>query len=1348
MAETTRDIELRLRARDLSTAELKQVIASVNELSRSLDQQLASATRLEVKEKELRATLQQFDQAAKNVSGLDAIIQRAKLLSEQITRNQADLDKAADALRRHREAMEAGTATGRTAATALTGFENRVKSVQASLERNNKTLADYNAQLQKAGIDTRNLVAAEQQLAATASQIGDARTKLNTTISNYARLEREAREAAKARAQADRDAAEAAKQKAAADAAAAKAALDTRRAALGSGPTGFREFSQRIDREKELNVLLQRLNRERANDETRQARAVVDAIRQAERDKTAARVQGAQFNPARPTALPGQPRTDAMGRPGRGASAAPGFLGLRPYEIQNLGYQVNDVISGLASGQNMTQILAQQGGQFIQIFGQAALRWFPLVAAAAVGLSVAIGAITTEARTLASNREFTAALTANKFAADQSAGTLTKLRKELYDLGVTWDDAGKVIQQMLAANVLPGAQDQFAKLAEAIAKVKGSDIKTVTTDLIEGFSGGQRAFEGLIAKYPALDREQIQRIRRLYEEGRADDAARLALQLLSAEFDKARKESMSKYDEAAEKLRKTWHALLEQLAEKGAFSFLERTMTFFVQGITNMISTTEAFIKMLESVDKRFPWLKYVSLGPVGLAKAAADAAGGLVPSTTTGGPVTPLPIPSGSNQEIVRKFLQEKGYSAASIAGIMGNIKVESNFDTAAKNEAFRATGGTGGHFGLVQWDATRRAPLAGSTNIIEQLTLLDNELNKLDPDFKKVAQSAEQAALRFEKVFERSGGQKNAERVAAARGFYAGIEGVGTMPDGSASGTGAGGVVGQSAAKTLAMEQEIRAQKEALALAQARTRAEQEAAIIAQARREAEEKITGAGAKALQDQYVANELEKHRQTTRAQDFEREQSRRKAAEGDKTFEDTARAEAAGRRAVDDALKANITNYDQLEAIRDRGASEERSRIAKERADAESLAALRKQFSSDLRSLELKHASDLVQALDAVNIKYKQRLEAIEKLQGSSKNLSDSEIAALKEQAAQLKVIEEAEARITAAKKGADEALSARSDAIRTINRLEELGEITLGEKERMTKQAYEGSRKAILDQADALEKAIDPARMSATEVEKLTNQVKLLRAETKYVDPFWKGLKETFTSSFASGLDTAFNTISEAIGGAIAKTKEWKDVWVSVKNAALNFFASILKELATYILKAQVAKLASSLFGSSGSSSSGGIGGFVSTLFGGASSATGAVGSSTVGATTGLTNAFSLGAYVPLKKGGVIGRVPPTGVDDPSFWASAPRYRTGTVVGLAPDEQRAILHRGEEVLSADNPRNILNGGGGRGDIAIRQVLVDDRSRIPEAMAGAHGERVIVQTLVRNAATVREILKG
>ena len=51
-----------------------------------------------------------------------------------------------------------------------------------------------------------------------------------------------------------------------------------------------------------------------------------------------------------------------------------------------------------------------------------------------------------------------------------------------------------------------------------------------------------------------------------------------------------------------------------------------------------------------------------------------------------------------------------------------------------------------------------------------------------------------------------------------------------------------------------------------------------------------------------------------------------------------------------------------------------------------------------------------------------------------------------------------------------------------------------------------------------------------------------------------------------------------------------------------------------------------------------------------------------------------------------------------------PATWfANAPRMHTGGVVGLAPDEVPTILQKGEEVLSAGDPRNVMNGGGSTG---------------------------------------------
>src|SRR5690606_30695029 len=102
---------------------------------------------------------------------------------------------------------------------------------------------------------------------------------------------------------------------------------------------------------------------------------------------------------------------------------------------------------------------------------------------------------------------------------------------------------------------------------------------------------------------------------------------------------------------------------------------------------------------------------------------------------------------------------------------------------------------------------------------------------------------------------------------------------------------------------------------------------------------------------------------------------------------------------------------------------------------------------------------------------------------------------------------------------------------------------------------------------------------------------------------------------------------------------------------------------------------------------------------------------------------------------------GGVVGSAPlmsRSGLS-PAIFAGAPRYHTGTVVGLRSDEQAAILQKGEEVLAKNNPRNILNGGAAAngnsgaksGDTGISQVLVLDPDLIPQAMSGSAGRRVV-----------------
>ncbi len=196
-------------------------------------------------------------------------------------------------------------------------------------------------------------------------------------------------------------------------------------------------------------------------------------------------------------------------------------------------------------------------------------------------------------------------------------------------------------------------------------------------------------------------------------------------------------------------------------------------------------------------------------------------------------------------------------------------------------------------------------------------------------------------------------------------------------------------------------------------------------------------------------------------------------------------------------------------------------------------------------------------------------------------------------------------------------------------------------------------------------------------------------------------------------------GIDQGFASIYDNLAKILAEQQSVSDGFDEIGKSFLVFAAQFLKEIALMIIKLAIFNALKN----SGNP---------------ALAAIGQAGSASVGV---------------KHSGGVIGQASNRSRAVPSSWfANAPRYHTGGVVGLAADEYPAILQKNEEVLTASDPRNVLNGGGMGAKQAApasqRFVLVDDRSRIAEAMAGAEGEQVTLVNIRKNIPTLRQWLKG
>ncbi len=94
----------------------------------------------------------------------------------------------------------------------------------------------------------------------------------------------------------------------------------------------------------------------------------------------------------------------------------------------------------------------------------------------------------------------------------------------------------------------------------------------------------------------------------------------------------------------------------------------------------------------------------------------------------------------------------------------------------------------------------------------------------------------------------------------------------------------------------------------------------------------------------------------------------------------------------------------------------------------------------------------------------------------------------------------------------------------------------------------------------------------------------------------------------------------------------------------------------------------------------------------------------------------------------------------------NPLMFAAAPRYHSGGVAGLKPGEVPAVLQKGEEVLTRDDPRHQANGGGQQGGGSTRVINVVDPNMVADYMSSAAGEKVLVNVIQRNAGSIKQVI--
>jgi tape measure domain-containing protein len=298
--------------------------------------------------------------------------------------------------------------------------------------------------------------------------------------------------------------------------------------------------------------------------------------------------------------------------------------------------------------------------------------------------------------------------------------------------------------------------------------------------------------------------------------------------------------------------------------------------------------------------------------------------------------------------------------------------------------------------------------------------------------------------------------------------------------------------------------------------------------------------------------------------------------------------------------------------------------------------------------------------------------------------------------------------------------KAVNDLIEQRSNRIRAVNDEEKAGLLTDSQARVKAADLVKEMQPGIEALADeALEFAINfQGAIDPTKLELFISAMNLAKVSGNRLNT------ELFTAAslsemLANGASNAFEGAAQSIGNAIVGTETWGDAIEGVARSFGQFAADFLRQIAMMIIKQQLLNLLQS---------SGGGGGFLGTV------------------------ASALNGLV-LHSGGVVGKNNNRSRSAPAEWfANAPRYHTGGIAGLAPNEVPAILQKNEEVLARNDPRNALNGGGKGGDVSVttepKIINVIDPAMAGEFMQSKAGEKIILNYITRNPNAIKAALNN
>ena len=1046
-----------------------------------------------------------------------------------------------------------------------------------------------------------------------------------------------------------------------------------------------------------------------------------------------------------------------------GEKSNPQLLGLNPYQTQNLLFQFNDVATQLASGTSLTQTLAQQGGQILQLFPRVGNTVIGTMTAAGGSVAAFIGilggvavAISRAVDNAARLREFTAVLTANADGANYSAQQLLTVAKSLAEIGVSAEDAMKIVRVAIKSGFDQSAVADFALASKGLAVVLGVDVSSAAQTLADALTGGYDALVELDKQTNIFTDSELTSIRAMIENGDALGANAEAARILGERYGKIATDAEGPWSKAINGLTASWSRLLDTLANSSVIQGL-------VAGLTSVANTISDIVSGINQLSAN-PLGAYLFGVGFGINPGIAVSAAGAL-NTGSAAP-TPAARPaqgSGPAQQELDRILSRAGNSIVrGPNGFTGSNATTSSFyaeEIARANELVAATAKQGATVRDIYRDTLERAKAEGKvTTEAEKQTRLAADLKRIraqvnselgaprNPEEARVAENVVQERLtqqttKYNDQLKQVANERKAAAAAAEREAKAQTTLQNTL---------------QFQAAALLRERE---------------------GFISKAKYDRNAFRVGFGSDTVtRSDGTVQPVTANTTTTRA-DAERDLARRIDEFANVVKQQIGASRFAQFSAPQQAALVSIAyNYGKLPeriigAVKEgttaqivaavKGLRNDNGGINAARRDREASILGTPNLAVEQGAQQVILDRDKVQKefnadLEDEIAKRERAVEAQRELVGLE---GEALLIAKREQAVQ-EAIAAARAKLRDSLNDPNATLTkGQETAIRkSVEGGFDLQRNNIVQSEMQTKvNELLGLRDAIQQQIRSELERGNAASAQALEGQLTTINGRLVEASQALLEYQIANAKELGLSAEAiDALKLKQDALNESTrqwvtilgvggqqianvftGAAVNALDQFAqaiangaNVFKSLGQAFRQFAADFLLQIAKMIQQQIIFALVSKIFSAIGGAIGGGLSG--------------------VG-----TSANGIGAVggVMAHGGGVIGMNGTYGAGtgfrsiSPAMLATATRYHSGGIAGLKPGEVPAVLMRGEEVLTRDDPRHMMNGGGGRGDVKIVNTF-DEADFFSKGANTRSGEKAILNLVRSNPRAFKAAMGG